>query len=174
MNSQRGGLISREMLDEYWQSVGLLGNEAHEKGTTFLQTQELQLDHLLSFRNVSAYVGASHMQYLVSRPSIGVLPMTWPDKLIMSKGEPVARPLDKSGFLRLSTPEACVYHMGNMITEDWLRQEFQRLVSRAALSRQDRRSTSSWFWQQRLVWHALRRIYSWSLNRFLGNSNNAH
>ena len=170
---QRGDLILREILDEYWQSVGLAGNEAHEKGSTLLQGRELQLDHLLSFRNLSAYVGSSHMQYLVSRDAIEALSMIWTDKLMMSKGETVDRPLDTSGFLRLSTPEACVYHIGNMITEDWVRLEFQRLVSEALPSRQDRRKTSSWFWKQRLVRHALRRIYSWSFNRFLGNSSDA-
>ena len=91
------------------------------------------------------------MQYLVSRSAIDALPMAWTDKLMMSKGEIVDRPLDEAGFLRLSTPEACVYHIGNMITEDWLRQESQRLVSGAEPSGRDRRSTSSWFWQQRLV-----------------------
>ena len=173
VDSQRGDLISRETLDEYRQSVGLSGKEDHQKGSTLLQTQDLQLDYLLSFRKVAAYVGASHMQCLVSRPAIEALPMTWTDKLMKTKGETVDRPLDELGFLRLSTPEACVYHIGNMITEDWLRQEFQRLVSGAAPSRQDRRSTSSWFWQQRLVRRALRRIYSWSFNRFLGNSSDA-
>ncbi len=171
--SQQGDLIPREVLDEFWHSVGLSGSGGHEKAATLRRARELHPDHLLSLQNISAYVGASHMQYLVSRDAIEALSMIWTDKLMMSKGETVDRPLDTSGFLRLSTPEACVYHIGNMITEDWLRLEFQRLVSEALPNRQDRRKTSSWFWKQPLVRRALRRIYSWSFNRFLGNSSDA-
>ena len=111
------------MLDEFWRSVGLSGSEGHEQAAVLRRARELLPDYLLCFQNVSAYVGASHMQYLVSRSAIDALPMAWTDKLMMSKGEIVDRPLDEAGFLRLSTPEACVYHIGNMITEDWLRQE---------------------------------------------------
>ena len=170
VDSQRGNLIPREILDEFWKSVGLLDNEGHEGGTTLLEARELQSDLLLSLQNVSAFVGTSHMQYLVSREAIESLSMRWADKAMMSKGETVDRPLDESGFLRLSTPEACVYHIGNVITEDWLLQEFRRLVSSAVPGRQDQRTRSSWFWRQRLVRQALRRIYTWSFNRFLGNS----
>ena len=170
VDSQKGDLIAREVLDEFWQSVGLSGSEGHEKAGTLRRARELQSDHLLSLRNVSAFVGASHMQYLVSRSAIEALPMAWTNKLMMSKDTTVDEPLDQSGFLRLSTPEACVYHIGNMITEDWLRQEFQRLVSEPAPAQRRRRSMSSWSWQQRTVRYALRRLYSWSFNRFLGDS----
>ncbi len=171
--SQHGDLIPREVLEEFWQSVGLSGGESHEKAATLRRARELQPDHLLSLRNVSAFVGASHMQYLVSRPAIESLPMTWTNKLMMSKGDTVDRPLDQSGFLRLSTPEACVYHIGNMITEDWLRQEFQRLVCEPAPTRQRPKSMSSWFWQQRYVRYVLRHVYAWSFNRFLGDSSDS-
>ncbi len=116
---------------------------------------------------VPCYVGMSHMQFAMPRAAIARLPHNRYRRLVGVEREFPDRVVDDLGLLRISTTKPFVYHMGNTLSEDWLRAEYERLVGkRQAPSGAPPRTVDHWIWKQQTVRRALRKIYMWSYDRY--------
>jgi hypothetical protein len=118
-------------------------------------------------------VGASHAQYLISREVIEQLPHQRFGLALNPKDTHVFdRAIEDAGLLRLSTERPFVYHIGNVISEDWLLEEFEGLVqespSRPNIPTSARRR--HWFWGRSRVRRVFRRVYEWAFDMYYQNA----
>lgn len=125
---EQGHLIPEEIINEFLGSVN-----------SDIEHYKPKLDEMLDIRvtvnGCTAYVGAGHMQYLTSRDAITGVPFQrFAEHLSRLDDSYFDRAFDEGGYLRLSTTESYVYHIGNTISEGWLRAEYERLVSKEARS----------------------------------------
>ena len=76
----------------------------------------------ISRSGVQAYVGATHFQYVgYAARLLDCLPAEWPNSL-MGNMRDLDESIDRAGFLRLSTTQRHVQHMGNAVS-DGIRRE---------------------------------------------------
>jgi hypothetical protein len=167
----RGQLIADDVMADFAKTVA--GDSAEARLADWRQ----QTDTRIEKDGVTAYVGASHMQFLLTRPAAEVVRFASP-YLLMGKSRPegpVAEskpevldgPIDEAGLLRLSTPEPFVYHMGNRLTEEWLRAEYSRLVGvLPAHVRRMPRATPTPILRHRMYRRLLRKLYMWSYRQY--------
>lgn len=157
----RGNLIPIDWTLEFITSVDP-GNPQHYLD----QWQELE-DCRIERDGVAAYVGASHMQFATRREVIEQIPFQWfTHALHTDDDQLIDKAISEGGYLRLSTSEPFVYHIGNRIAEDWLRAEYERLLGEAAAenTRQAGRSRH-WFWGRSRVRWLLNKLSDWTFNR---------
>ena len=163
---EKGQLIPDEWSLEYARSIGYTEPERIVAEWTSID------DCRVVYQGVTAYVGASHMQFLTPREVIAALPHFRFDQATGLNALIMDQILEDKGLLRLSTSRPFVYHMGNSLSESWLVDEFKRLVGETPS--QPMRLASSgqnlkhWFWGNSRVRGVLRRIYVWSLDRYYG------
>ncbi len=109
---ERGQLVSHEILDEHWRSVG------HSRNPVF--TEANAEDVRISKDGVRAYAYAGHYQFLTRRDvALQVLPLEGRQALAGDEKEWDAR-INRLGLLRLSTEEPLVRHLGNTLNEEEL------------------------------------------------------
>ena len=107
---ERGRLLP---WDDFWRHAGTLGSD-HEKARAFYDQHEAIC---LYAGDHKYYVGAGHFQFLAPRVVLQqVLPI--PSNRPMGEVRQLDIAIDESGFLRLSTSEWWVEHMGNSL-RDW-------------------------------------------------------
>jgi len=86
----------------------------------------------LTYRGVKAYVTAAHYQFVTRKEVIlQALPEEWTGKL-MREMWLIDETIDRLGYLRLSTADRTVSHMGNLLDEHWLSEARKLGISMAA------------------------------------------
>jgi glycosyltransferase involved in cell wall biosynthesis len=158
LETETGDLIPENWTREYLRSVD---QEQYIENWSHLR------DCRLIYAGVTAFVGASHMQYLTRRELLERIPRYRSDKVITKKNDFwIDSYMEENEYLRLSASQPFVYHIGNAISEEWLADEFRRLV-------QDERGTTKvigvarrphWFWGRWRVRRVLRAIYEQTFN----------
>lgn len=160
---ERGDLIPEEWTRAFLKSVGV---PEREWAGYFAKWRPLQ-DCRVTANGVTAYVGASHAQFLTSRQVIERLPhRRFSLALNTTEDQVLDRAIEDAGWLRLSTARPFVYHIGNVISENWLREEFKRLVQDSPARQNGSASARRWhwFWGRSKVRLVLRRIHEWAFN----------
>ncbi len=159
---ESGDLIPKEWLLEYYQSLG------YSSGP-WLSEFMSHPDYHVRVNNVSAYIGASHMQFLIRKSVVNELPLGLDISVAMASPEMVLdQVLDEKGYLRLSAAAPYVYHLGNALTEDWAIAEYQKLRdgSNPAPQKPSFQKKRHWFWERSKVRKVLRYLYEWAYDRY--------
>lgn len=161
----------KQELDKYEEGLLIPENQVIEQLESFGYDVEQYLDKMkemkdekITFQNVTAYIGADHQQFLIPRRAIESLPHQRFDKATGLNHLIVDGVLDDAGFLRLSTEQSTVYHMGNEISEEWLKIEYERMLGVTL-----KKTTSfhdHWFWSRAIVRKYLRRLWKWSFSLY--------
>jgi hypothetical protein len=109
-NLEEGHFQSWEVFWDHTRSLGLTEKEAQED---FLKSH----DYRLSFQGQQAYVGAAHFQFLAPTEVLKkVLPI--PSVQPMRGDRELDIAIDSLGYLRLTTLDTYVRHMGNRLPEN--------------------------------------------------------
>ncbi len=150
---ERGHLIPDEYTRDYARQFGL---DYEQK----IKDWESIQDHRVTLKGVTAYMGVAHQQFIISREAINSIPFERFDNAIVKGDDKLNETLDQAGFLQLSTAKPYVYHIGNAITEDWLRDEYAKLVGGepAKLTKTRRH----WLYSRARVRRLLRSMWRWS------------
>lgn len=156
---EKGNLIPENWTRDFFHSIGTKYNE---------EDWALCQDWRVVRGECTAFVGASHMQFLTSRKAIDAIPRRrFQFALEPSETAHLDNCIEEAGFLRLSVPQPVVYHIGNAITEIWLDQEFRRLVQTPLSGKPGDPSTEKtlprhWFWGRSKVRQFLRWLSDWA------------
>jgi glycosyltransferase involved in cell wall biosynthesis len=160
---EQGDLIPAEWSREFSQSIGWPPDK-------FMERWGGLQDCRITYRGVTAFVGASHMQYLTSRKAMEQVPHRRSEKALTSEDdEYIDRRLCDSGMLRLSTAQPYVYHLGNSLTSaPWLVDEYRRLVQEepSDIERTVPQRDRHWFWGRGPVRTVLRTIHEWTFDKY--------
>ncbi|MBN2386552.1 MAG: glycosyltransferase [Anaerolineales bacterium] len=147
---QEGAFLEWEVFLEHAVNTGWDEAKAREK---YLHGK----DYLLEYNGRRAYVGAAHFQFVCPRPALQqILPL--PSEKPMRGENILDSRLNELGYLRLSTTEAYVAHMGNEVKD---RPHAVRAVPRM-------------HWLRRLLWlpgirHLLFGIYNGLFRLYFSN-----
>ena len=172
-NYESGDFLPRDWQIEYYHSLGYFSEP-------WLSEFLSHPDHRVRFNNVTAYIGASHMQFLTRKNVIRELPLELNISFAMTSPEEILdKVIDEKGYLRLSTSAPYVYHLGNALSEDWAIAEYKKLSNNAISENQnqfDCRKPSSkrkhhWFWRRYSVRKILHTLYEWAYDKYWGYSN---
>lgn len=104
---ERGRTLSWE---DYWRHAGTLGSDEEQARAFYEQNEAL----LLEYRDQRCYAGAGHFQFVARRAVLE-------EALPLPAGRPMGEErlldirLNELGYLRLSTPEWWVQHLGNRL-----------------------------------------------------------
>ena len=161
-----------DLIPEAWtrESLHSIGNER------FIETWIHNEDWRLTRNGALAYVGASHMQFLIHRRTIEKIPNhRFNFALFTSDDQYFDNAIEDNNFLRLSVPWPSVYHIGNKISEEWLVEEYRRLVHEMPAPAQPIQSQNTtkprhWFWGRWRVRQIIQKIYEWSFEIYYRNS----
>lgn len=130
---ERGKLLAWE---DYWKHARSLGQEEAEARENFGKQEDLRIEdrrlviedqgtHHLSL-STRYYVGAGHFQFITRKSVLQqVLPI--PADKPMGQVRRLDVAINERGYLRLSTPEWWVRHMGNVVP-DWAGESAQTTV----------------------------------------------
>lgn len=145
---QEGCLLSWA---DYWrhhQSLGKTENEAR-------QAYQSHRDVLINYEGTSVFVGAGHFQFVAYRKALQeVLPL--PSKRPMGQVMALDQALNDRGYLRISSPQWYVQHLGNTL-HTYTGQE--NLVEA-----KNARSNKGWAWRLPLLKRIIFWIYHQSFN----------
>jgi hypothetical protein len=160
---QQGDLIPMEWTREFLRSVGAEKDMEH-----WIHLQDCRV----TYKGITAYAGASHMQYVMTRQTAERIPRYRSDKAISAENDlHIDTFLERSEYLRLSTDRPYVYHIGNSISEDWLREEYRRLVQESsAFPENAAPRRRHWFWGRSKVRRTLMAVYEWVFDLWYRNS----
>ena len=165
---EKGNLIPEEWTRDFLRSVG------EER---FIENWIQNEDWRMTRQGVIAYIGASHMQFLIPRNAINAIPQRrFSQALNTEEDQHLDYSIEEAGFLRLSAAEPLVYHIGNTISEPWLVDQYLRLVnrphtvSRPAQGKSQREQHPHWFWGRWKILRALKAIYLWAFMRYYENT----
>lgn len=114
---ERGFLLPDSVIDEHARAVSASSSRLQQ----WKQTEDVRV----SMEGVSAYVGASHMQLLLTPAGRAALRDVRTQRLMGVKRVVMDGPIDEAGLLRLSCTEPLIYHMGNALEEPWLREQLE-------------------------------------------------
>lgn len=172
MTLEEGHFIPYESLLEFAEQTG--GHVS--QGTPEERVDTLTKEHKeirLSYKNKQCYLGASHMQYLMPRKAIDAMGIHWHDE-VRCKTEVVDLPLADVDFLRITTTEAYVDHIGNALDNPKLAKEYQRLLEQkdmraqqAAFGQKDGSTIiDEKVWQNPTMRKLLFKMYLWSFKKY--------
>lgn len=114
-----GNFIPEEKLREVGESLGT--DIEH-----FVNKRKNQKQYKISRKNAAAFLGASHCQFLTKKDVItDVFPRPF-DWALHNTDKEFDRLVDEAGWLRLTTCESHVYHVGNTISEK-MQAEMERM-----------------------------------------------
>ena len=155
-----GALIPDQAILEYFASLGYADTQAR------LDAVRDTEDRRLTYRGVSAFVGASHMQFVMPRAVIERLPHRRFDQATGLNPEIMDAMIDEEGLLRLATAEPTVYHIGNRITEPWLEAHFAEWIGQRRQSPSAPRG--NWLTRRWRVHQLIGKIHEWSFRHYYG------
>jgi len=143
---ERGQLLSWE---DYWRHSRSLGTDEEKARAHFASRQDI----CLFYQGQKYYVGAGHFQFIARRNVLqSVLPI--PSQRPMGQVRKLDSALNAKGYLRLSTPEWWVQHMGNTL------QNFDQPPSKSPASNNPQKppSKTGLLW----AWKPARRFLLWA------------
>lgn len=112
MQIEKGSFISEDELVEIAQS---LGTDQYD----FVRKKLEVGQYRVSRNGVQAYLGTSHCQFLAKRACLQAIFPQPGDWMVRNKDKDFDRMVDERGWLRLTSVESCVYHLGNVLTPHW-------------------------------------------------------
>ncbi len=154
---ETGHLIPDQYSQDYARSFGLDYAEVSKLWAAIH-------DHRMTADGVSAYMGVAHQQFIISRAAILALPHERFDNAIVKGDDQLNQTLDEAGFLQLSTADPFVYHIGNAISEEWLRDEYTRLVGETAPPTP--KTMRHWLWSRHRPRRLLKQLWRWSFDLY--------
>ena len=166
---EKGKLIPDEWTHSFLTSIGV---PEQDFDRYFEKWQSLE-DCRVTVNGVTAYVGASHAQYMIPRQAIELMPrQRFGQALNSIETQFVDRTLEEAGLMRLSTAQPYVYHIGNTLSEDWLKDEYKKLVeaSTSHLANPNMKRRKHWFWGRWSVRSILRWIHEWTFKLYNQNA----
>jgi len=104
---ETGSFMSWELFKEHTDSLGVANEKAKE---LFASTY----DQRVTYNGIQAQMGAAHFQFIAYKAVLGTLGAFEMDRP-MGQVRSLDRQLNDAGYLRLSTTERLVKHMGNLI-----------------------------------------------------------
>lgn len=104
---EKGKLIPREYLISFAESLG------YENITEPMEIWDKKNDIRINYKEMTAYVGASHMQFITKKELIHKLPFNNFKSLTGCNDEIIDKYVNEFGYLRLSTEHPVIHHMGN-------------------------------------------------------------
>lgn len=149
VNLQQGKLLS---WDDFWRHAGSLG-ESEVNARSFYEQHESML---LIFPERQFYLGAGHFQF-VARKSILKQTLPLPSQRPMGQVRALDEKINELGYLRLSTPEWWVQHVGNSL-ENW--ESLHNQSASSPRTKQVLPPNKLSFWQWKPVRSVLLRIYN--------------
>ncbi len=167
---EKGDLIPELWTREFLRSVG----DEH-----YIENWIHNEDWKITRDKTEAFIGACHMQFLISRRVVDLIPYRRFEMALHSEETKTLDDLlDNSNLLRLSVPKPMVYHLGNLISEPWLISEYENLVGKATdlnknqkrIERIKKSGFSQWFWRRWRVRQGLEYIYRLTFNILTENS----
>jgi hypothetical protein len=142
---RRGVLLSWE---DWWKHARSLGVETEAEGRRLYDANQ---DALLEYQGKQYFIGAGHFQFVARRDVLQkVLPI--PSDRPMGQVRSLDVAINEMGYLRLSTPEWWVQHLGNTL------QDFHPNGKQEGLSAVRKSSRLS-------AWKPFRRLLVWINNR---------
>jgi GT2 family glycosyltransferase len=106
---EQGGFIDWEILREHGRSIGISEDRAREK-------YPKGRDFRLTYQGKVAYVGAGHFQFMTRRDLLQkIIPL--PSEQPMRGERDLDIAVNDMGYLRLTTQQPLVLHMGNRLPE---------------------------------------------------------
>ncbi len=143
---ERGALIP---WDDFWRHTAPLGSSEGRARQFYAANPAVRL----TYRGLTAYAGAGHFQFLAPKAALqSALPL--PTDRPMGNVRALDEAINARGFLRLSTPEWWVQHLGNTL-DGW---EGEAAPSQAAAPLRGRHTPrGSGLWR----FPPLRRALSW-------------
>jgi glycosyltransferase involved in cell wall biosynthesis len=169
LQCEKGDLIPEEWMREFLKSVGVSDRDLEKSLEQWGHFEDCRI----TLHEVAAYVGASHMQYLISSEAIEHLSHQRFSLALNKKDDHVLdRKVEEAGLLRLSTERPYVYHIGNAISEDWLVEEYRRLVQEplTPLTKSPPTRHRHWFWGRWSVRCILRWVYECAFDIYRQNA----
>ncbi len=155
---ETGALIPDDDIRRYYASLGYLDPEALRASVAHL------VDRRVTYRGVTAHVGASHMQFLMPRAVIERLPHRRFDRATGQNPEIMDAVLEDSGLLRLATAQATVHHVGNAVDDP---EEIARYEALVGPLEAPVRAAGS-LWRRWRVRRLVQRIHDWSFGVLYG------
>ena len=135
--------------DDYWQHARSLGAGEDDARKHFDRIEDVTI----LFQGRRYYIGAAHFQFVARKDAIqSVLPI--PSKRPMGQVRLLDIALNNSGYLRFSTPDWWVQHMGNS-----LQNEFRPMENRTSQKPGPRRVGGFWGFKP------VRKIVNWLYHR---------
>jgi glycosyltransferase involved in cell wall biosynthesis len=111
-------------IDEDW--IRHWGKSLGGDPELFLQRRLAVPQTRFTRNGVQAYLGATHCQFMVKGSLIKKMFPQSPDWALHKTDKEFDRQVDELGFMRLSTSEAYIDHLGNYLTAEWF-EEAKRL-----------------------------------------------
>ena len=106
---EEGGFVDWETAWEHWRSIGVSEDQERED---YLKGR----DYRLTYQNKTAYIGASHFQFMAPRDLLKkIIPL--PSEQPMRGERALDIAIDAMGCLRLTAEKPYVMHMGNRLSE---------------------------------------------------------
>ncbi len=100
-------------------------------------------DRLVRYKGLEAFVSATHFQFVTRKDVIlQALPAEWTGRL-MREMRQLDQEVDRMGYLRLSTRERTVQHLGNVLDDRW--------ADKAAAIPYKRLKPNECSWEQKLI-----------------------
>ena len=156
-----GDLIPESWILDYANSLG------YDNTEDTLNEWRQMTDTRITYKELPAYVGSSHMQFMMPRQMIQQLPHQRFTQATGLNREIMDAIVDELGFLRLSTAEPFVHHMGNVLQEEWLIEQAQKLL--ATTSKQTKPTKKKhWFWGRWRVRQVIKKIHNWTFKEIYG------
>ena len=106
---EEGRFVDWETAWEHWRSIGVSEDQARED---YLKGR----DYRLTYQNRTAYIGASHFQFMARRDLLNKI-MPLPSEQPMRGERALDIAIDGMGLLRLTAEKPFVLHMGNRLSE---------------------------------------------------------
>jgi len=157
--AQRGRLMLKEWEEHFIEGYG------RDYETYMAETKDVE-DCLLTYNNISAFVSAQHMQFIVPKAvALTALPSAWGGQL-MGQMRELDMAVDELGYLRLSTAAPVTRFLGNMVDEAALALARQYSISVEGVGIPTvRKRRDLWHW---LANHSARiRIWTYNFYNYL-------
>jgi glycosyltransferase involved in cell wall biosynthesis len=155
---ERGDLIPEAWTREFLRSVG---DEA------YIENWIHNEDWRVTRAGVAAYIGASHMQFLIPRAAIeNIRHRRFGFALHTEDDQYFDSAIESGGFLRLSIAWPAVYHIGNRLTEPWLVEEYRRLVQEVPSPLPTPAARRHWFWGRGRMRRVLKAVHEWAFKKY--------
>jgi hypothetical protein len=150
---QRGVLLTWE---DYWKHAHSLGIEMEAEGRQLFEANQ---DVCLEYQGRRYFIGATHFQFVARRQVLqSVLPL--PSQRPMGQVRALDIAINQQGYLRLSTPEWWVQHLGNTLSGSLPQQNDEAKPRRRSAAKGEARQRQL-FWR----WKPLRKGLIWLYNK---------